>query len=148
MWAALGALLWAYALAFRQDFPTPEELRRPHDMELRHLALTIATRGDLTPDFSRGVSDPLNDWLPHRTDGLQRSLLGDYNNGEWVYVNGAPLDSVPEADLLLPGSYLLDFAGRRVWVALPEGLTPDTARVEFAWRPALFASRGSLDSAD
>lgn len=74
MWAALAALLWAYALAFRQDYPTPEELRRPHDMELRHLALSFATRGDLTPDFSRGVSAPLNDWLPHRTDGLVRPL--------------------------------------------------------------------------
>ncbi len=74
MWACLAALLWAYAVAFRLDFPTQEELRRPHDMEARYLALAATTRHDLSLDFSGGVSEPLNNWLPHRTDGFVRPL--------------------------------------------------------------------------
>jgi hypothetical protein len=45
-----------------------------HEQERMYLNAAIETRRDLTPDFSKGVSKPLNDWLPHRTDGIVRPL--------------------------------------------------------------------------
>ncbi|MBE2287719.1 MAG: hypothetical protein IAE77_29950 [Prosthecobacter sp.] len=68
------ALAWAYAQTFLREFPSTVEIRQPHEMELRHLAMTTETRKDLALDFSRGVSEPLNNWLPHRTDGVVRPL--------------------------------------------------------------------------
>jgi|GEM_PF-826858 len=70
----LSALGWAYAIAFWQQFPSPAELRSPHEMEQRHLALTAEAHQDQQLDFTLGVSEPLNNWLPHRTDGLVRPL--------------------------------------------------------------------------
>lgn len=72
--AALGALAWAYAVSFWHAFPSQPELRRPHPMEEAHLEMTALARDDLKLDFSKGVSEPLNNWLPHRTDGLVRPL--------------------------------------------------------------------------
>lgn len=72
--ALLGGLLWIYTRAFLQQFPPSIEMRQPQAMEERHLALTVETKTDLKLDFSRGVSGPLNNWLPHRTDGLVRPL--------------------------------------------------------------------------
>lgn len=72
--AALGALAWAYALGFWGLLPSQAELRRPHPMEASHLDMTALARQDLKLDFSKGVSEPLNNWLPHRTDGLVRPL--------------------------------------------------------------------------
>lgn len=43
-------------------------------MENRYLAATAEANKDLSLDFSRGVSEPLNNWLPHRTDGFVRPL--------------------------------------------------------------------------
>lgn len=74
MLALLGGLIWIYARTFLQQFPSVTELRQPHVMEERHLAMTAEARKDLSLDFSHGVSEPLNNWLPHRTDGLVRPL--------------------------------------------------------------------------
>lgn len=74
MLTGLAGLLWACTAAFRSDFPTQAEMRHPHEMEVRHLEMTCVTRKDLAPDFSQGVSEPLNRWLPHRTDGIVRPL--------------------------------------------------------------------------
>lgn len=72
--ALMSGVVWAYAQAFLRQSPAMEELRQPHAMELRHLAMTVKVREDLKLDFSRGVSEPLNNWLPHRTDGVVRPL--------------------------------------------------------------------------
>lgn len=72
--AALGGLAWVYAGTFWQALPSEVELRSPQDMEVRHLTMTVASRKDQNLDFSHGVSVPLNNWLPHRTDGLVRPL--------------------------------------------------------------------------
>ena len=39
-----------------------------------NLKLTLQTLPDLTPDFSKGVSEPLKKALPHRTDGVVNPL--------------------------------------------------------------------------
>jgi hypothetical protein len=39
-----------------------------------NLKLTLQTLPDLTPDFSQGVSEPLKNALPHRTDGIVNPL--------------------------------------------------------------------------
>ena len=74
MLGLMGLLLWAFARSFLQQFPSAAELSQPHAMEQRHLAMTAEAKKDQELDFSRGVSEPLNNWLPHRTDGLVRPL--------------------------------------------------------------------------
>lgn len=71
---ALGALAWTYATHFWQTRPSVADLRMPHPMESRNLELAEQARNDLKLDFSKGVSEPLNNWLPHTTDGLVRPL--------------------------------------------------------------------------
>lgn len=39
-----------------------------------NMKLALQTRADLNPDFSKGVSDPIKDWFPHRTDGVVNPL--------------------------------------------------------------------------
>ncbi len=39
-----------------------------------NLKLALQTRPDLTPDFSTGISEPLKNMLPHRTDGVVNPL--------------------------------------------------------------------------
>lgn len=72
--ALLGALSWAYVRAFLRELPPAVALSQTHEMEKRHLSMAAETKKDLELDFSRGVSEPLNNWLPHRTDGLVRPL--------------------------------------------------------------------------
>lgn len=74
MSVALGALAWAYATSFWAVRPSPADLTMPHAMESRNLEKTELARRDLRLDFSKGVSEPLNNWLPHHTDGLVRPL--------------------------------------------------------------------------
>lgn len=71
---SLGALAWVYAAHFWQAQPSLVELRHPHPLEKSHLEMALLAQKDLTLDFSQGVSEPLNNWLPHRTDGLVRPL--------------------------------------------------------------------------
>lgn len=72
--ACLSGLGWAYAKAFWRQLPSPAELHSPQEMELRQLAMVAEARKDQQLDFTHGVSEPLNNWLPHRTDGLVRPL--------------------------------------------------------------------------
>ncbi|MCB1276807.1 MAG: hypothetical protein KDL09_09515 [Prosthecobacter sp.] len=71
MMAGLVLFAWCFLKASQnlQDSGSniPEE-------ERVYLNAAIDTRRDLTPDFSKSVSQPLNDWLPHRTDGVVRPL--------------------------------------------------------------------------
>jgi len=74
MLGLLGVLCWVYAGNFLQGGPSGSELRKPHAMEQRQLEMTFQAAKDLQLDFSQGVSEPLNNWLPHRTDGLVRPM--------------------------------------------------------------------------
>ena len=56
MLALLGGLMWIYARTFLRQFPSEVELRQPHAMEQRHLAMTAEAKKDLSLDFSHGVS--------------------------------------------------------------------------------------------
>ncbi len=70
----LTAVLWAYALTLLRQSPPSNDRPPLHAMEERQLAMAAEARQDQMLDFSRGVSEPLNNWLPHRTDGLVRPL--------------------------------------------------------------------------
>lgn len=39
-----------------------------------NMKLALMTRDDLKLDFSKGVSEPIEDWFPHRTDGVVNPL--------------------------------------------------------------------------
>ena len=39
-----------------------------------NMKLALITRDDLKPDFSKGVSEPIKNWFPHRTDGVVNPL--------------------------------------------------------------------------
>ncbi len=72
MLACLICFAWCYLRAFQQQGPTWDNVLPEH--QRMYLNAAIETRHDLTPDFSKSVSQPLNDWLPHRTDGMVRPL--------------------------------------------------------------------------
>ncbi|MCX6836690.1 MAG: hypothetical protein NTX35_02610 [Verrucomicrobia bacterium] len=71
MLAGLVFFVWCSVRAFQRQSETGAEM---HEQERMYLNAAIETRHDLTPDFSKGVSKPLNDWLPHRTDGVVRPM--------------------------------------------------------------------------
>jgi hypothetical protein len=71
MLAGLVFFVWCSVRAFQRQSETGAEI---HEQERMYLNAAIETRRDLTPDFSKGVSKPLNDWLPHRTDGVVRPM--------------------------------------------------------------------------
>lgn len=71
MLASLVFFAWCYVQAFQRQSEAGTGI---HEQERMYLNAAIETRRDLTPDFSKGVSKPLNDWLPHRTDGVVRPL--------------------------------------------------------------------------
>ncbi|WP_395747287.1 hypothetical protein [Prosthecobacter sp.] len=72
MCGCLVLFAWCYVRAFQEQKPGWDNAFPEH--ERAYLNAAIETRRDLTPDFSKSVSQPLNDWLPHRTDGLVRPL--------------------------------------------------------------------------
>ncbi len=57
-----------------------------------NMKLALVTRGDLSPDFSKGVSEPLKDWFPHRTDGVVNPLW------PWIAAWLADAKQVPSAE--------------------------------------------------
>ncbi|WP_395738469.1 hypothetical protein [Prosthecobacter sp.] len=71
MFACLIFFAWCYVRAFQSQGTTTTAIS---EQERVYLNAAIETRPDLSPDFSRSVSQPLNDWLPHRTDGVVRPL--------------------------------------------------------------------------
>lgn len=72
MFACLAAFAWYYVRAFQHLGHDRDAVIAEH--ERMYLNAAIETRRDLTLDFSKSVSKPLNDWLPHRTDGVVRPL--------------------------------------------------------------------------
>ena len=71
MLACLLFFAWCYLQAFHAQSTVNSTIS---EQERRYLNAAIETRHDLTPNFSKSVSQPLNDWLPHRTDGVVRPL--------------------------------------------------------------------------
>ena len=69
MFGCLIFFAWCYVKAFQTQSAGSPNIG---EHERMYLNAAIETRGDLTPDFSKSVSQPLNDWLPHRTDGVVR----------------------------------------------------------------------------
>jgi len=90
----LGALAWTYAAHFWRVRPSIADFKAPHPLESRHLEMAELARKDLKLDFSQGVSEPLNNWLPHATDGLVRPL--------WPWLSAWLMDDA-EADGGQPG---------------------------------------------
>ena len=60
-------------------------------------------------------------------------------NGEWVYLDGAPLQRVAERDKLAPDRFFEDYDTKRIIMRAPEGFDIQTGRVEFARRDGLIA---------
>ncbi len=70
---------------------------QPSANENRTLALAVETHPDLTPDFTKGVSKPLEHWAPRRTDGIVNPLYPwliawqvteDHSRGSTAVVTG------------------------------------------------------------
>ena len=78
------------------------------------------------------------------------SLGSDANAGTWipgevVYLDGAPLTRVTEKAALIPGTYLLDYAQKRVLFAPQEDQMPAHSRVEFTVRNGLLAAEQPIN---
>jgi len=78
------------------------------------------------------------------------SLGSDANAGEWipgdvVYLEGTPLTRVTNRAALIPGTYFLDYAGKRVLFAPYENQTPNQGVIEFTTRNGLLAAEKPLD---
>ena len=105
VYAALACLAWAYLQSIQK-----QEARGAvvlDDQERLCLDAAIATRPDLTPDFTKGVSKPLNDWLPHRTDGVVRPLWPWLAEG---HRHAFPLDFNAFRQIL-PGAFTIAMLG-------------------------------------
>jgi hypothetical protein len=88
MFACLILFAWCYFKAFQAQSAASPKLM---EQERMYLNAAIETRPDLTPDFSKSVSQPLNDWLPHRTDGVVRPLWPWL--AAWNVAQGQPVSS-------------------------------------------------------
>ncbi|WP_397385320.1 hypothetical protein [Prosthecobacter sp.] len=94
MFACLIFFAWCYMRAFQRQGITRSDPLPEH--ERMYLNAAIETRKDLTPDFSKSVSQPLNDWLPHRTDGVVRPIwpwLAAWNVGAEQPLSSGPLSN-------------------------------------------------------
>ena len=64
--------LWLAGLLLAQTNHTDADILgsdQKHNMKL-----ALETRADLSPDLSKGFSQPIKDWFPHRTDGVVNPL--------------------------------------------------------------------------
>lgn len=79
-WITLALFLVLFAIAYArigglliaQTNHTDEDILK-HDQK-HNLKLALETRADLTPDLTKGFTQPLKDWFPHRTDGVVNPL--------------------------------------------------------------------------
>lgn len=96
-WVALGLALvafgilyfWLAQLLITQTNHTDKDILGAD--QKHNLKLAIQTRADLNPDFSAGVSEPIKNWFPHRTDGVVNPLW------PWVAAWLADADHAPSA---------------------------------------------------
>ena len=79
-WIALAAALitigvayfWIAGLLIAQTNYTDKDILSAD--QKHNLNTALETRADLNPDFSTGVSAPIKNWFPHRTDGVIQPL--------------------------------------------------------------------------
>lgn len=76
-WIVLAAALVGCGYAFWQTSLQSfgGELNPVSELEYQSLVLTVETHPDLTPDVTKGVSQPLQDWFPRRTQGILNPLF-------------------------------------------------------------------------
>ena len=81
-----------------------------------NIKLALQTREDLNPDFSRGVSVPIKNWFPHRTDGVVNPLW------PWIAAWMAdPDQTISASDEVTPQDRALFERGRRFNLGLTLG---------------------------
>lgn len=68
-----------------------------------------------------------------------------FGNGQWVYLNGEPMERAEKREDLKPGYFFQDFAAKRLLVALPAGQDIKNQTVEFATREGLIFPADKLD---
>jgi len=79
-WAALALALGLMSLAYVKIgglliTQTNNSDKRILGGDQKHnMKLALMSRDDLNPDFSKGVSMPIENWFPHRTDGVVNPL--------------------------------------------------------------------------
>lgn len=79
-------------------------------------------------------------------DGTKRWMLnaGDlFKRREAVFVDGALMRQVLDRDDLQPGTFLVDEAGDRIVLQVPDGVNPDVSTVEVAEKMGLFQLTGA-----
>lgn len=113
LFAGLTCFAWLYARAFQQQHPAWDNVFPAH--ERMYLDAAIETRRDLSPDFSKSVSQPLNDWLPHRTDGVVRPLW------PWLAAWNVGAEHPKSAGVLSAEDYRVLRAGKRWLMGLSLG---------------------------
>jgi hypothetical protein len=79
--------------------------------------------------------------LPDNKYALPHSERG----GEWVYMNGSPLLYSEPGQRQMPGTFRLDRAAKKLYVAPEDGLALDKVTVEYACREGLFWPSQPLD---
>jgi hypothetical protein len=67
------------------------------------------------------------------------------SNPEWIYVNDYPLQRADTRDMLVPGSFFLDFDNKQVLVSPEEGQGIQNLKVEYAHRAGLIWPAKQLD---
>ena len=65
--------------------------------------------------------------------------------GQWVYMNGSPLQYADTRELIRPGTFHIDFDAARLHVAPEEGQDISSITVEYAHREGLFWPERQLD---
>uniref|UniRef100_UPI0037842AB6 hypothetical protein n=1 Tax=Prosthecobacter sp. TaxID=1965333 RepID=UPI0037842AB6 len=112
MLASLVFFAWCYVQAFQWQSQAGTGI---HEQERMYLNAAIETRRDLTPDFSKGVSKPLNDWLPHRTDGIVRPMW------PWLAAWNVAAGHATSAAALSAEDHLVLRSGKRLLFGLSLG---------------------------
>ena len=70
---------------------------------------------------------------------------GEFDPGQQVYINGEPLERVTDPAHLSPGTFLLDYAAKRVRLAPLEDQQISTVQVAYARRDGQFAPPTPID---
>lgn len=102
--------------------------------EVPHAA--IIDGADLVRDFK--VEAP-GVWSFSAPNIQKNPYWDDGSFGEWVYVEGAPLERVVDKGSLRPGAFWEDYEAKRVLVAPSEDQDIKTLQVEFATRDGLLS---------
>ena len=75
----------------------------------------------------------------------KNALPHSERGGEWVFINGSPLQYSEPGQTQMPGTFRLDHAAGKLFVAPEEGVSIREATVEYALREGLFWPDKPLD---